>query len=96
MWRWGFKMVPTKQHGRRILKRHNELGERKKNLATWETKPGAGEKMSKKEKRGAGRGTLTPLYSPANSESSEYAAGISSLERSDREKGGDKKKRERK
>lgn len=93
LWRRGFKMVPTKQHGRRIWKRHNEL-EKKKILATWETKPGEGEKMLKKEKR-AGGTLVILLYSPANSESSEWAAGISSLERSDREKGRDKKKKVR-
>lgn len=95
LWRRGFKMVPTKQHGRRIWKRHNELEKKKKIPATWETKPGEGEKMSKKEKRAGGGTLVILLYSPANSESSEWTVGISSLERSDREKGRDKKKKVR-
>lgn len=62
LWRWGFKMVPTKQHGRRIWKRHNELEKKRKIPATWETKPGAGEKMSKKEEKGEGDPPHSPLF----------------------------------
>lgn len=99
LWRWGFKMVPTKQHGRRIWKRHNELERKgKKILATWETKPRAGEKMSKKEKKTGGGGvtgwpSLLSIPQPILSPRTERQAFL--VLRSDREKGRDEKKREK-
>lgn len=67
LWRWGFKMVPTKQHGRRIWKRHNELKKKKNPSYLGNKTRGRRENVEEREKGG----TLTPLYSPANSESSE-------------------------
>lgn len=96
LWRRGFKMVPTKQHGRRIWKRHNELEKKKKSQLPGKQNQGKARKCRRKRKEWGGEGTLVILlYSPANSESSEWTAGISSLERSDREKGRDKKKKVR-
>lgn len=93
LWRRGFKMVPTKQHGRRIWKRHNELGKKKKIPATWETKPGEGEKMSKKEKRaGGGPSSFCSIPQPILSPQSERRAFLALRGVTERKAGTKKRK----
>lgn len=58
LWRRGFKMVPTKQHGRRIWKRHNELEEKKNPSYLGNKTRGRRENVEEREK--GGRSPLFP------------------------------------
>lgn len=100
LWRCGFKMVPTKQHGRRIWKRHNELEKKKLSYLGNKTR-GRRENVEEREKGGNKKKSatdwpsLSSIPQPILSPRSERQAFLVLREVTER-KAGTKKKRERK
>lgn len=100
LWHWGFKMVPTKQHGRRIWKRHNELEKKNPSYLGNKTR-GRRENVEEREKGGEKKKSVTdwpslpsipqPILSP-RSERQAFLVLRGVTER----KAGTKKEKERK
>lgn len=97
LWRWGFKMVPTKQHGRRIWKRHNELEKKKKNPSYLGNKTrGRRENVEERGKRGGRPSSLPSIPQPILSPQSKRQAFLVLRGVTERKAGTHKKRRERK